>query len=242
MRLVLGVGAAALLAAAVMGPAVAIAHEKQIFVLESTAPGVKAGKAYSANDMITVPAGASVRLVLPSGKTQTLKGPLSKTVLELGEGQETHGSVAAWLKNLLQTGGSQERTPGATRSARPRPAAPQFSWTDIPVGAEGTFCVQKSAQVRLHRTSSSTAERVTVADPKGLRSEAEFKAGSETAPWPAALPASGPYTLTAGTGAGSKITINVLEKLPAEDDTLAELANRQCKYQFEAWVKQNVAR
>ena len=56
---------------------------------------------------------------MPSGKTQTIKGPYSGPAGDLAKGQKPNEGVIAWIKNLLQTGGSTESTPGATRSMRP---------------------------------------------------------------------------------------------------------------------------
>ena len=38
-----------------------------------------------------------------------------------------------------------------------------------------------------------------------------------------------------------QVTLRVLDSLPGEDDVLAELATRECRYQFDAWVKEKMA-
>ncbi len=84
----------------------------QVYVLESTAASVKVGTAYGMGDRITIPAGASVRVVMPSGKTQTIKGPYSGPAADLAKGQKPNDGVVAWIKNLIQTGGSQRENAG----------------------------------------------------------------------------------------------------------------------------------
>lgn len=213
----------------------------QIYVLESTATGVKAGTAYAMGDRIAVPAGASVRVVTPSGKTLTIKGPYSGTAAELAQGQKANDGVVAWLKNLVQTGGSNEKTPGATRSARASEPPAAFSWTDIPTNANSTICVEKGATLQLRRTVSQTAERITVVDlTTTQRGETEFAAGSQTAAWPSGvtLRSDGDYALLAPENRPRRqVTLRVLDRLPGEDDILAELATRECKFQFDAWVR-----
>ena len=70
---------------------------------------------------LTVPAGTHIRAVLPSGKTQTIKGPYNGTVADLAKGQPLNEGVMAWIKNFLRTGGATEATPGATRSIGRQP-------------------------------------------------------------------------------------------------------------------------
>ena len=217
----------------------------QVYVLESTATNVKVGTAFTMNDRITVPAGASVRVVMPSGKTQMIKGPYSGVAADLAKGQKANDGVVAWIKNLVQTGGSNEKTPGATRSARAPEQPVGFSWTAIPVTADSTICVEKGAKLQLRRASSSSADRVTVVDlATSERGEAAFAAGSDTAPWPVGvkLRPDGDYVLLAPENRPRRqLTLRVLDSLPGEDDVLMELAARECKYQFDAWVKEKMA-
>lgn len=216
----------------------------QVYVIESTTAAVKVGTAFALDDRITVPADATIRIVMPSGKTQTIKGPYSDAVAGLAKGQKTNDGVMAWIKTLMQTGGSNERTPGATRSARaPGPAA-SFSWTAIPVATDSTICVDKRAKLELRRSPSPRAERFIVVDMKTeQRAEVEFAAGSETAPWPAGVAPrpDGEYVFLAPENRPRRqVTLRVLDSLPGEDDILAELAARECKHQFDAWVREKM--
>ena len=220
----------------------------QVYVIESTTGAVKVGTAFALDDRITVPAGASIRIVMPSGKTQTIKGPYSDAVAGLAKGQKANDGVMAWIKTLMQTGGSNERTPGATRSAR-APGSPgppvSFSWTAVPVTINSTICVEKRAKLELRRNPSPRAERFIVVDMKTeQRGEVEFAPGSETAPWPAgvALRPDGEYVFLAPENRPRRqVTLRVLDSLPGEDDLLAELAARECKHQFDAWVREKMS-
>lgn len=217
----------------------------QIYVLESTAAGVKVGTAFAMGDRITVPAGAAIRVVMPSGKTQMIKGPYSGEAGDLTKGQKANDGVVAWIKNLVQTGGSSEKTPGATRSMRASEQAASFSWTTIPTAVNSTICLQKGAKLQLQRPASQQADRITVVDlTTAERGEVEFAAGSQTAAWPAGMTPrpDGAYVLLAPENRPRRqLTLRVLDSLPGEDDLLAELAARECKYQFDAWVKEKMA-
>src|SRR5262245_6443553 len=105
------------------------AARADIYVIESTAPGVSVGTHLGVDDAIAIPSGAHIRAVLPSGKTQTIRGPFNGKVAELAKGAPNEG-VWMWMRNMLKTGGSTEVTTGATRgvtreAGKPRP----FSWT-----------------------------------------------------------------------------------------------------------------
>jgi hypothetical protein len=219
--------------------------QAQIYVLESSAPAIKVGSAYALTDSISIPEGGSIRAVMPSGKTQTIKGPYSGPIGDLAKGEKPNEGVLAWIKNLVQTGGANERTPGATRSMRaPEPRA-GFSWTDVPVTANSTFCVQKGAQLQLLRAPSQRVERITVVDQASSgRADVEWAAGSETVAWPQSitLRADATYVLLAPDNRPAReVKVRVLDRLPGDDDVLAELAARDCKLQFDAWVKQKTA-
>ena len=96
-----------------------------LHVIESTAAAIKARSQLADGDTLTIPAGAYIRVVLPSGKTQTIKGPYKGTVAELARGQPRNEGVLAWLREFLNTGGATEATPGATRSIGRESAKPR---------------------------------------------------------------------------------------------------------------------
>jgi hypothetical protein len=217
----------------------------QIYVMESTAAAIRVGSALDVGATISIPAGSHIRAVLPSGKTQTIKGPYAGTVADLVKGQPINEGVTAWIKNILKTGGATETTTGATRSIS-RPAEKlrtAFSWSTIPV-ADGTVCVEKGAKLRLVRLASSKVERVTVLDAgNGQQAEAQWEADSDATEWPSGVTprADATYSLLVADRPSRQITLRVLDRLPTEDDVLAELNRLGCKDQFEAWVRGKLA-
>lgn len=233
------------LAAALAAGAGLMGAQAQVYVLESTADGVKPGTAYKAGDRIAIPAGSSIRAVMPSGKTQTIQGPYSGPAADLAKGQKANEGVIAWIMNLLQTGGSNERTPGATRSMRPPEAPLVFSWTAIPSSVDSTICVARNAKLQLRRAPSQRAERIIVINQATAeRGEAEFAAGSDTTPWPAGvtLVPDATYALLGSDNRPRKqVTLRVLDSLPGDEDLMAVLAARDCRYQMDAWAKEKVA-
>jgi hypothetical protein len=164
---------------------------------------------------------------------------------DLAKGEKPNEGVTTWIKNLLQTGGVNEKTPGATRSMRAPEIRVSFSWTDVPATVDSTFCVAKGAKLQLVRAPSPRPERITVVDKAGAgRAEVEWAAGSETVSWPAEITPSpdGTYVLLAPDNRPSRqVKLRMLDSLPGDDDVLAVLAARDCKYQFDGWVKEKTA-
>jgi hypothetical protein len=223
----------------------ATAAAAQIYVMESTVAAIRVGSALDLRAAISIPAGGHIRAVLPSGKTQTIKGPYEGTVADLAKGQPINEGVLAWIKDLVRTGGATQTTPGATRSIgrpadKPRAA---FSWSAIPV-ANGTVCVEKGASLTLIRVASPNAERATMIDAaNGKQAELQWEQGSDTAAWPASLiPRNeGTYEVLAAGRPRRQITVRVLDQLPPEDNLLIELNRLGCSSQFEAWVRGKLA-
>lgn len=231
------------LALLIAAPGWAVA-QGQIYVLESTVDTLKAGKAYDMGERISIPADGSIRAVMPSGKTQTIRGPYSGPVADLAKGQKANDGVVSWIKNLMQTGLSQERTPGATRSMRPIEAPPKFSWTEVPAALDGNFCIEKGAKLKLRRAASARAERMTVTDVATSKSgEVEFADDADTTEWPVAVmpTADAVYSVAGADKRARRVKLRVLDSLPSDEDLVAELAARQCKHQFDLWVKEKVA-
>jgi len=214
--------------------------------MESTVAAIRVGSALELDAAISIPAGGHIRAVLPSGKTQTIKGPYEGTVADLAKGQPVNDGVLASLKDLLRTGGATQATPGATRSiARPADKPPRvaFSWSNIPV-ANGTVCVEKGAKLALIRSASPNAERVTMIEAtSGAQAELQWEPGSDTAAWPATLTPhnDASYDVLSAGRPRRQITLRVLERLPTDDNVLIELNRLGCSSQFEAWVRGKLA-
>jgi len=216
----------------------------RIYVIESSVNSIKVGREYGLADTITIPAGASIRAVMPSGKTQKITGPYSGPVADLAKGQKLNETVFAWIRDFFQTGGSREKTIGATRGMRvPSPAS--FSWTAVPVTADSTICVAKGARVQLVREPSQNAQRVTVVDiESSLKGEVRWAGGSSATAWPAdvALRPDATYTLLVPDQPPRQATLRMLERIPEDDEVLSELAARGCQHQFDAWMKERTSR
>ena len=224
----------------------ATAARADLHVIESGVAAIKVGSLLADRDSITIPAGAQIRVVLPSGKTQTVRGPFTGTVAELAKGQPRNEGVLTWLEDFLKTGGATEATPGATRSiGREAPKSRLgFSWSAVPVTVDGSVCIEKGARLQLVRAPSLPAERVAVVDAASSeRGEAQWEAGSDRAAWPANLAPrpDGTYHIIVGDRPPRRIVLRVLPTLPADDDVLTELHRLGCKQQFEAWVREKVA-
>lgn len=229
-----------LLAAVSAASGTASAQEGRIYVIESTVSSIQAGKEYALTESLTIPAGDSIRAVMPSGKTQTIKGPHSGPLSDLAKGQKLNDRVFAWIKSFLDTGGAQEKTTGAARSAAPPPASPVFSWHAVPISYDGTVCVVKGRTLELVRTSTQGTGRATIVDiEKAAKGDARWESGSKSTPWPSdvAVRPDGTFTLLVPDQPARQVTLSVLEQAPNAEDTLSTLASRGCKHQFDTWMK-----
>jgi hypothetical protein len=227
-----------LLAAALAASGTASAQEGRIYVIESSVSSIQAGKEYALSESLTIPAGGSIRAVMPSGKTQTIKGPHSGPLSDLAKGQKLNDRVFAWIKSFLDTGGAQEKTTGAARSATPPPA---FSWNAVPISYDGTVCVVKGRPLELVRTGTQSSGRATIVDiEKAAKGDARWESGSRSTPWPSdvAVRPEGTFTLLVPDQPARQVTLSVLEQAPNAEDTLSTLASRGCKHQFDSWMKE----
>lgn len=83
-----------------------------ITVLASTVPALEKGMELDDDESITVPPGKTVRLLLPDGRTRTIKGPFSGQVWD----SETEQSVAPSLSRQIRSTASGIAKGGATQS------------------------------------------------------------------------------------------------------------------------------
>ena len=220
------------------------AARADMYVIESTVAAVNVGshleRAMTASPFRPI---GQIRAVLPSGKTQTIRGPFNGKVSDLAKGTPNEG-VWAWMTNMAKTGGSSEITTGATRSVAPAGKPRPFSWVEVPTGVNGSICVEKGAKVLLTRTATARLDRATLVDAaSGERAEVKWEAGSQTAEWPSSLQlrADGAYQLFQQDRPKRDVTLRIVDKLPAEDDLLAELQKLGCQHQFNAWLRDKMA-
>ena len=113
----------------------------------------------------------------------------------------------------------------------------------MPTAVNGDICVQKGAKVSVTRTSTTRIERATLVDTaSGERAEVVWEAGSQTTDWPASLKLrDGAYQIFQQDRPKRDVTLRVVDKLPDEDDLLAETRTRGCKRQFDAWLRDKIA-
>jgi hypothetical protein len=215
-----------------------------IYIMESSVPGMRVGARLAANETLTLPAGAVVRAVLPSGKTQTIRGPFSGKVSDLSKGVESNESLMEPVRKILETGGSRETTTGGTRSVARKAEGPRrFSLAEIPAWVNGKVCLLKSDKAVLVRQSTAGAERAVLVDAKSFeRAQVTWEAGSATAAWPASLKLlpDATYQVLVQDRDGRDVTLRLLDKAPNEDDMLIELHKLGCTYQLETWLRERM--
>ena len=195
------------------------------------------------DDSIAIPPGGQIRAVLPSGKTQTIRGPFNGKVSDLAKGAQNEG-VWAWMTNMLKTGGSTEITTGATRSVS-RAGKPRAVLVGggADRGQRQHLRARRAPRCSLTRTSTTRIDRATLVDAaSGERAEVMWEAGSQTTDWPASLKlrAMAPTRSSSRTGRSAMSPLRVVDKLPDEDDLLAELQTLGCKHQFDAWLRDKI--
>jgi hypothetical protein len=213
-----------------------------VYVIESTVPNMRTGIRLTAEETLTVPPDAYVRFVLPSGKTQTIRGPYSAKVSELIKGVASNESLIDSVRKLLETGGSKDNVAGAVRSAALTANKPRnFSLMEIATWVNGKACVLKGANIVLARQSTSGAESAVLVDAKSFeRAQVEWEAGNATTAWPAKLTlrADTTYQVLMQDREGRDITVRLMDKAPDQDDMLIELHNLGCTHQLETWVRE----
>jgi hypothetical protein len=237
---------AATVAACLFGVAFAPGAAKaDVLVLDSTAPAVKRGSTLSDSTTLEIAPGQRVVLMLPSGSTTTLAGPVKRPVKDISQGQSVNKALWDQVAGVLSGGGSSQSL-GATRSARidasAKPRTPVgFSWDRVPIDAEGDICIKKGAVLRLARGKSEQLPKLTLVDVQTTKKvDVEFAAGQAEAPWPDAIAVrTGKFAMVLPdqTQRMRQIQLRVIDPLPNADDTARVLHSQKCHVQFEAWVK-----
>lgn len=235
-------------AAPILGFALAVsalaatAARADIIVIGSDAPAIKAGSVLADSATIDVPSGASVTVMLPSGRTERLKGPLKRSVAELAKGEKSDPSLWDSVQRYVQKQGKpSEGQIGAVRSLAPKPTKGPlpFSWRQVPVDADGDVCIEKGAPIEVARPPGGKSARLTVVDMQGQkRAETAFAEGAASAPWPKDIEAKvGTYALVVENAPMREFRLRLVSPLPGPDDTLRVLHGQRCQRQVEAWLK-----
>lgn len=213
-----------------------------IIVIGSDAPAIKAGSVLVDSATLDVPSGASVTVMLPSGRTERLKGPLKRAVAELAKGEKSEPGLWDSVQRYVQKQGKpSEGQVGAVRSLAPKPAkAPlPFSWRQVPLDADGDVCIEKGAPIEVARASGGKSARLTIVDMQAQkRAETAFAEGATSAPWPKEIePKVGTYSLVVEGAPMRELRLRLVSPLPGPDETLRVLHGQRCQRQIEAWLR-----
>lgn len=211
-----------------------------VLVVSSDVATLKPGQQIGAADRIELPAGAKVRVLLPSGKTQLITGPANGAVGDIAKGGPTVEGVWAKAKDFLATGGADASRPGATRSLTAGGPAPVFAWNVVQAGATGDVCVEYGARLRLARAAAGAAAEAALLDAaSNTKFPVSWPANDVLADWPAALVPrpDAVYQVITPTARPSSFTLRVVEKSQTdEDSTLSALLTKGCRSQARAWL------
>lgn len=229
------------LAAAAFVAMGAHAAQAEVIVVGSSAPQLKSGQILSNTARISIPGGASIVVVLPSGATRTINGPFEGKASELTRGVRTDTALFDAVKKYVRTGGSDKGMVGAMRSAAPQAASAhleRFSWREIPVNAQGDICVEKGAQLTLIRSRAGKAQSVTVVNMNSNnRAKVYFAATATSVPWPSELaPESGSFAFLSAQRSMRQIRLRLITPLPTPAETLRVLHGQRCRLQFQAYL------
>lgn len=210
-----------------------------VLVISSNTPDLKPGMQLADSQQIEVPAGASIRVMLPSGATLQIKGATTRQVKEITKGEPIVEAVWSKAKELFATGGVDQSRVGATRSFKAVTKPAPFVWNVLLAGSSGNFCILKGEAIALERPAG--VSEVTVTDPAGgKQARIAFAGDAKQASWPADVqPAhDGVYQII--TGAGSRqIRLRLIENSAASDDrAIAALIANDCLVQAKSLALQ----
>lgn len=217
-----------------------------ILIMSSDAPALKPGMQLADSAKLEVPAGAKVRVMLPTGATLQINGPASRQVKDITKGEPLVESVWAKAKELVTTGGVDQSRPGATRGApgsatSSAAGSGEFSWTVIPAAANGTVCVERGAKLAIARPLQAKVTEVTIIDTAAnARARIAWAEGAGTAGWPDALApkAETVYQLVATAAPVRQLKLQLIDKaLTGEDKALRALLDNGCQAQARAYLQ-----
>ena len=214
-----------------------------VLVVSSSMADLKPGMQIADSARLELPAGARVRVLLPSGATLTLNGPASRSVKEITKGEPVLESVWAKAKELLATGGVDQSRPGAVRSINvgKGPIEGQgFAWNVIGGEANGTVCVERGARLVIERPPGGRVKEVTLIDTSAnTRAKVAWADASASAEWPADLSPSADttYQIVAAGQPVRQVKLRLIDKtLTVETAALRTLLDNDCRQQARAWA------
>jgi hypothetical protein len=218
------------------------AAQAEVIVLSAKGGSLKAGDTIADNATIDLPSGATIEVLLPTGAMRTLSGPSKTAVASLTKGEKPDAGLFSKVAELVgKTGGSESsvgavRAAPATRATRP----PAFSWTAVPIEADGDWCVEKGSPLSLVRSAGERPLKVTLVDvAASQRTELTFDAGKADIPWPEAFaPKVGSYAVLVPDRPMRQIRLRLIAPLPSREDTLRVLHGQRCEVQMRAFLSE----
>jgi len=216
----------------------------EIIVLQSDVDGLAGGSLLASDVVLDIPDGRTIKVILPSGATKTVKGPFAGRAGALTGGISEKSGLWSTLKELVRGGADQRKTVGAVRSLAPNAEASapgRFSWTVVPVQARGTVCVEADSDaIELSRPHGLQTARAIVIDSKtNLRAEIRWTGNNDTTAWPDEFEPrdGGSYVILMAKQPFRLIKIVEIPKpLPGEDELLGVLYEAKCMHQLRAWL------
>jgi hypothetical protein len=212
-----------------------------VMVLDSSVADFRRGAELKDDVTLKLPAGASLTLMLPEGKTQTVKGPYQGRIRDLSKGEAVDKTLWRKIADIIKGGGSEANI-GATRgiAIRTRPENYPFAWNAVPFTAKDNICVENDSKLEFVRGNTDRAVRAILVDPDGQRSEVAFAAGTASIPWPSKSPATADanYTMLVPDQPMRQFTLRfVKESETSSAQAIQTLYAKGCVFQLESWVR-----
>ena len=169
---------------------------------------IRVGSTLPDDKVLELRSGQSVTVLLTDGRTRTIEGPFSAPVASFSKGRPADEALWTSVVASLRRAAPSKRTgnvharkretggnyPSGARSYARAPSSPApapaavFSWKQIPIDAEGDYCIGKGSGLVLARLVDKEMQPATVIDVRaGARAQVIFAAGNTTAVWPATI-------------------------------------------------------
>lgn len=223
---------AATLLATIQAPARA-----DVLIVASTTPTLRPGTQIADAERLEIPAGAKVRVLLPTGATLSITGPASRLVKDVTKGEPIVETVWGKVRELLATGGVDESRPGATRSATPGGQATPagLSWSVIAANANGNVCLEKGARIALTRPAGGGTREMTLVDTAAnARAKIVWPDNAPLADWPATMSpnTTSVYQALVPGLPPRQLRLRLVDKAETDEDTaLRTLMMNDCRQQ-----------
>lgn len=231
-----------LLATTLMAPAFCTTSLADIIILTSNAPKLKSGQTLPDNASLNIPAGKKVQLILPSGKTKTLKGPFNGNVAAISKGDKSDAGLFKKLMDVVKKSGRDDSGFAAVRRVgRPTSSGQDiFSWTAIPADATGTYCVAEGEQLELLRPRNISIKMLKLHNPDTAQSATiTWNTGQKSVLWPDDLLPKDKSRISFQLANLPERSVNfrVVENEARNiNEILRTLYKRGCRKQLETWL------